>query len=151
MHWPRSLFGRLLGISVLTTLAALLFAGLSIGGVLEQFVMRGLDAQLDAQVLVLARAVRPDGTLDPVKTVTLPAFAQAGSGWSWQVDGAGRTVRSDPADTPSADPRPPELRHDRHGPPDGPSPGDGRDGAGRRLHLRQLTVATAAWDEVFSR
>ena len=148
MRWPRSLFGRLLGISVLTTLAALLFAGVSIGGVLERFVMRGLDAQLDAQVLILARAIRPDGTLDPVKTVTLPAFADTGSGWSWQVEAQGRMIRSDAADVAlagPAPPRPPEMRHDRHHLDDnGLTPGDGRDGAGRRLHFRQLTVATAS-------
>jgi len=59
---PRSLFGRLLGVATLTTIAALVFAAFSIGHVLERFVIHGLDQQLDAQIGILAKAVRTDGT-----------------------------------------------------------------------------------------
>ncbi len=69
---PRSLFGRMLAISAISTIFALLFAGVTIGHVLERFVMRGLDERLDAQVMVLAQAVRPDGTLDRTRAVDLP-------------------------------------------------------------------------------
>ncbi len=84
---PRSLFGRLLGIAALTTLAALAFAAVVIGHVLERFVIHGLDQQLDAQIGILAKAVRPNGTLDQAQIISLPAFDEAGSGWSWQVAG----------------------------------------------------------------
>ncbi len=102
---PRSLFGRMLVIAGLSTGLALLFAGVTISHVLERFVTRGLDERLDAQVAVLARAVRPDATLDRTRAVDLPEFGKPGSDWSWQVEGpAGRfdsgTTRPLPPITP---------------------------------------------------
>ena len=82
---PRSLAGRLLGIATLTTLAALAFAAFSIGHVLERFVIQGLDQQLDAEVTMLARAMRSDGTLDRARVVDLPVFDTPGEGWGWRV------------------------------------------------------------------
>ncbi|WP_241127467.1 sensor histidine kinase [Novosphingobium terrae] len=74
---------------MLTTLAALAFAAFTIGHVLERFVVHNLDTQLDTQISVLVRAVRPDGTLDTARVVNLPLFDNAGSGWGWRVDGSG--------------------------------------------------------------
>ncbi|RZM33197.1 MAG: sensor histidine kinase, partial [Sphingomonas sp.] len=62
----------MLAIAALSTGIALLFAGVTIGHVLERFVTRGLDERLDAQVAVLARAVRPDGSLDQTRAIDLP-------------------------------------------------------------------------------
>ena len=154
---PRSLFGRMLVIAALSTGFALLFAGITIGNVLERFVMRGLDERLDAQVAVLARAVRPDATLDRTRAVDLPDFGVPGSDWSWQVEGpAGLvdsgTIRPLPPTTPPA-PRsaPPNPRPDPERPrppgPGGPEdrqihPGDTRDRSGQRLHSRTLDVTT---------
>ncbi|UZK65142.1 sensor histidine kinase [Sphingomonas sp. M1-B02] len=139
--WPRSIFGRLLAVAGLAILAALLFASVAIGHVLERFVMRGLDDRLDAQVELLARAVRPDGTLDPARAVSLADFAEPGSGWIWQVDGPkGGQWRSSAA--PEAVillPRGPQRRGDR-----GPRPGEGRDALGRMLHSRSFTLDTPA-------
>lgn len=149
---PRSLFGRLLGIAALTTLAVLAFAGLAIGHVLERFVTRGLDQQLDAQVEVLARAVRRDGSLDATRAISLPAFDEPDSGWGWRVDGPAGAwshgARLDAAHLPDM-PDPP-FGPDRHGlspnhpPPGHPRPGDGRDEAGDPVHFRQIAVDTAA-------
>ncbi|MBC3941567.1 HAMP domain-containing sensor histidine kinase [Sphingomonas albertensis] len=161
---PRSLFGRMLVIAGLSTGFALLFAGITIGNVLERFVMRGLDERLDAQVAVLARAVRPDATLDRTRAVDLPDFGLPGSDWSWQVEGpAGRvdsgTTRPLPPITPPAPkPAPPidaaplTPRPDPEGPPRPPGPGgredhalhagDTRDRSGERLHSRTLDVTT---------
>lgn len=61
---PRSLYGRLLVTALLATLAALAFAAFAIGAVLDRFVMHGLDERLDAQIAVLAQALRPDGSVD---------------------------------------------------------------------------------------
>jgi len=147
---PRSLFGRMLVIAGLSTGLALLFAGITIGNVLERFVMRGLDERLDAQVAVLARAVRPDATLDRTRAVDLPDFGVPGSDWSWQVEGpAGRvdsgTTRPLPPIKPPAQrpdpgrPRPPGPR----GPEDQAlHAGDTRDPSGERLHSRTLDVTT---------
>ena len=87
---PRSLFGRLLSIATLTTLAALAFAAITIGHVLERFVIHGLDQQLDAQIGILARAVRPDGTLDPARVTDRARRARRGASrstsasWRWR-------------------------------------------------------------------
>ena len=150
---PRSLFGRLLAIGGLSTLVALLLASLAIGHVLERFVMRGFDDRLDAQLIVLARAVRPDGSLDPARAIDLPGYGEAGSGWVWQVDGTGgRRWRSSP-DTARLDTRPaaPPMREPPHAPPEERpdrrerfAPAEGRGGHGERLHFRTLTVASAA-------
>lgn len=145
--WPRSLFGRLLAIAAVTTIAALAFAGFAIGHVLERFVMRGLDQQLDAQVMVLARAVRPDGTLDRARAISLPAFEAAESGWGWRVDGpAGHWASGAGFALPAPSPPGRERGGPDHEAPDGarPRPGEGSDAAGRRAHLRQITLATPA-------
>ncbi|PZO72177.1 MAG: histidine kinase [Sphingomonas taxi] len=161
---PRSLFGRMLVIAGLSTGLALLFAGITIGNVLERFVMRGLDERLDAQVAVLARAVRPDATLDRTRAVDLPDFGVPGSDWSWQVEGpagrfdSGTTLPLPPITPPAPKPAPPidaaplTPRPDPEGPPRPPGPGgredhalhagDTRDRSGERLHSRTMDVTT---------
>lgn len=153
-RWFASLRGRLLLIAAASTLAALLFAGFAIGHVLERVVMRGLDERLDAQVRILAQAVRPDGTLDPARAIDLPDFGRPGSGWSWRVDGpAGhRTSAAGAPDLPAI--RPPDDRGPRrdHAGPDGAPrhdddgirPGEIEAPSGQRLHARQTIVATPA-------
>ncbi|WP_235525791.1 sensor histidine kinase [Sphingomonas sp. Leaf34] len=162
---PRSLFGRMLVIAALSTGLALLFAGVTIGHVLERFVTRGLDERLDAQVAVLARAVRPDGTLDRTRAIDMPEFGVAGSDWSWHIDGPAGRVDSgtaaplpQPATPPAPaapapvtvplplPPAPPQDVRDRPG-PGGPDAhqlraGDTRDRSGDRLHSRTLDVPT---------
>jgi signal transduction histidine kinase len=143
---PSSLAGRLFATATLTLVAALAFAAFAIGHVLERFVIHGLDQQLDAQIGVLARAVRPDGTLDPARAVDLPEFDRPGSGWSWRVEGAagrwqhGASLDPDPA--PARPVRPDGPREERRPPLPAPIPGDGHDGSGRPVHFRQLTVET---------
>ena len=146
---PRSLFGRLLGISALTTIAALAFAAFSISHVLERFVIRGLDQQLDAEVQMLARAVRLDGTLDQARIVNLPAFEAAGEGWGWRVESPkGQWAGGDAIDAqpvPTSPPLPPSPRHEeRERERSGPHPGDGTATSGERVHFRQLSVPTSA-------
>ncbi|WP_442679071.1 ATP-binding protein [Sphingomonas sp. ASY06-1R] len=142
---PRSLFGRLLGTAVIAILAALLFAGFAIGHVLEHFVMQGLDERLDAQIDVVARAVRRDGTIDARRAVDLPPFDQPGSGWSWQVRAPGGVLRSRSIGTADitrpAPPGPPPFP--MSGPIESqPHPFEGRDPSGLTIHGRALTVNT---------
>ncbi|MES2421907.1 MAG: HAMP domain-containing sensor histidine kinase [Pseudomonadota bacterium] len=153
----------MLVIAGLSTALALLFAGVTISHVLERFVTRGLDERLDAQVAVLARAVRPDATLDRARAVDLPEFGEPGSDWSWQVEGpAGRfdsgTTRPLPPITPPAPksappieamPSAPQPDPGRPHPPGPGGPedhalhaGDTRDRSGNRLHSRTMDVAT---------
>ncbi|GGA34895.1 ATP-binding protein [Sphingomonas psychrolutea] len=97
---PRSLYGRLLATALIATLAALAFAAFSIGAVLERFVMRGLDDRLDAQIAVLAQAVRPDGGIDRRRLILAAPYDDPRGGWGWRIDAAGRTTAS---------PAPPDL------------------------------------------
>jgi signal transduction histidine kinase len=150
---PRSLTGRLLVTAGIAITIALVFAGLAIGHVLERFVMHGLDDRLDAQIAVVARSVKPDGKLDPALATDLPPYDQAGSGWAWEVNGPDRTLRS--ASLGSADlPLPPDWNrrpfwereahdHEHRADPDRPRPLDGFDSAGRPIHYRIATIATA--------
>ncbi len=148
---PRSLTGRLLVTAGIAMALALLMAGLAIGQVLERFVMHGLDERLDAQIAVVMRAVKPDGTLDPTRATDLPPFDAPGSGWAWEVIAPGRTLRSGslgPADLLLPPDRwrgpPSEGFHRRH-PWDDPlraRPLDGFDGSGRPLHYRFIDLQT---------
>jgi len=82
----RSIRGRLLVAGLLFTGAALVIASLSIGGVLDRFVRRGLDDRLDAQISLLLRGVRADGTLDREKLEEIGPFTQYRRGWNWRID-----------------------------------------------------------------
>jgi signal transduction histidine kinase len=149
---PRSLTGRLLVTAGIAMTMALLLAGFAIGRVLERFVMHGLDERLDAQIAVVARAVRPDGTIDPARAPDLPPFDAPGSGWAWEVVAPGRTLRSGslgqaglalPPDRGRGDPIGGGFH--RHGPwsdPARPYPLDGVDASGRPLHYRILDMPT---------
>jgi len=146
---PRSLFGRLLAIAAVSTLAALAFAGFAIGHVLERFVMTGMDQRLDAQVLVLARAVRADGTVDAARAIDLPPFGVAGSGWVWRIDGPGGVVRTSGAGVMPAmliddrgPPRPPGRRDDDGGPH--LRAGEVRDAGHGGVHYRRVILPTTA-------
>ncbi|BCA64226.1 hypothetical protein HMP09_3460 [Sphingomonas sp. HMP9] len=149
----------MLAIAALSTGIALLFAGITIGHVLERFVTRGLDERLDAQVAVLARAVRPDGSLDRSRAIDLPEFGEPDSGWSWQVDGpAGRVASGTtppptvvrPATINSPPPAPTPQRAGERPRPPGPlgpddhriHPGEARDHSGERLHSRTMDITT---------
>ena len=161
---PRSLYGRLLATALIATLAALAFAALTIGAVLDRFVMRGLDDRLDAQIAVLAEAVRPDGSIDRSRLILAAPYDDPHGGWGWRIDAAGRTIASPappnlaamrtpwtgmplPPPVLGDGPVPPrpndqtERGHDRQ--PDRTQALDWRDGSGRR-HARSLTLATPA-------
>lgn len=148
LRLPRSLFARLLGIAAITTIAALAFAAVSIGHVLERFVIHGLDQQLDAQIGAIASAVSPDGRLDQARVVSLPAFAEPGSGWGWQVDGPRGEHRALGAEIDAERLAAPSRHHrrgsDRDENGDRPRPGDARAISGEAVHFRQLAVRTTA-------
>jgi signal transduction histidine kinase len=150
---PRSLTGRLLVTAGIAITVALFLSALAIGHVLERFVLHGLDERLDAQIAVVARSVKPDGTLEPSLAIDLPPFDAPGSGWAWEVIGRQQTLRSGslgPADLPL----PPDFSRLRsHGADRGhhhpwddpmrPRPLDGADASGRPVHYRILTLPTA--------
>jgi signal transduction histidine kinase len=140
---PRSLAGRLLGISVLTTIAALVFAAFTIGHVLERFVIRSLDQQLAAESAMLVRAIRPDGTIDPARIVDLPMFAAPERGWGWQVvSPRGRWVGGDMLDLS----RPRLLPGHRPDAPGGGMPGEAVTRSGEPVHTREWTLPGADGD-----
>lgn len=144
---PRSLHMRMLLLSGMTTLLALLVAGWAITGVLERFVIGGLDQRLDSEIALMASAVGKDGRIDmQLLDQRLGAF-DASPGWRWRIVGPDGAIGS--ADFP-------DLAVGRPGPPPpgGPEaepPGaderrlrslDGarHDGAG--IHARKLNIQT---------
>lgn len=153
---PRSLYGRLLLASLVATAAALFFAAITISSVLEQFVIRGLDQRLDAQIAVLTAAVRPDGRIDRSRIIALPVDRpERGGGWWIERQGRfaiGSLPQAEIAALTAPAGRPPPPPHHRrgereHGPGDDDAPRpdrfDGRIGA-HMYHGRRLSVPTAA-------
>ncbi|MBJ6122775.1 sensor histidine kinase [Sphingomonas mollis] len=149
---PRSMQGRLFALSLLATLVALLIAAWGIAGVLERFVVAGIDQRLDAEIALLASAVDGDGRIDRTRIEARRGVMQSGGGWRWRIEtprGAmGSTDLPALADGP---PGPPGLhgpRDDRRDGPDGPDGEpraiDGQTEQGVRLHARRYTIATAA-------
>ena len=139
---PRSLYGRLLASAALFIIIALVVAGLSIGQVLERFVMRGLDQRLDAQIVLLARAVGEDGRVDPARVVDAPPFDRPGSEWAWQIRTPTIELKSASLEG-HAMPIPalrPRIEH-RHRRAD-PQPVDGVSADRDTIHFRVLTIAT---------
>lgn len=106
---PRSIRGRLLAGALIFTGAALLFASLAIGQVLDRYVRRSLNERLDAQIALLLRGLRPDGTVDRALLTEIGPFTQHDRGWGWRIDSPGGPVTS-AAIIPPEPPRP--------GPPD---------------------------------
>lgn len=92
--FPQSIRARLLLGAIVFTGIALLFATLSIGEVLERFVRRGLNERLDAQIALLARGVRPDGSIDRSLIEQIAPFTQHDRGWAWRIEGAGQVISS---------------------------------------------------------
>lgn len=170
---PRSLTGRLVVTAAVTIVLALALAAVSIGHVLGRFVMHDLDGRLDTQIVLLVRAVRPDGTVNPAALVDLPPFDRAGSGWAWEIlapGGSWRSASLGPAELPlprgwrdMRPPPPPLPEPPPHPPWDGqlpppgdlflppetggaippPHPLDGRDATGRWLHYRITSLPTS--------
>jgi len=141
---PRSLYGRLLASAALFITIALVVAGVSIGRVLERFVMQGLDDRLDAQITLLARSVRPDGSIDARQVIDVPPFDQPGLGWAWQIRARDQTLRS--ASLGNAEMPVPLVRrfpmpgHERR-----PiAPADGETSSGKDIHFRIATLDSPA-------
>lgn len=93
--YPKSIRGRLMLTGVLFTAVALIAASLMIGQFLDRFVRRGLDERLDAQIALLVRAVRPDGSIDRDMLQEVGPFTQHRRGWAWRVDAPTGTFSSE--------------------------------------------------------
>lgn len=92
--YPKSIRGRLLVTGVVFTAVALIAASLMIGQFLDRFVRRGLDERLDAQIALLVRAVRPDGSIDRDMLQEVGPFTLHRRGWAWRVDAPTGTFSS---------------------------------------------------------
>lgn len=140
---PRSLHMRMLLLSGVAILLALITAGWAITGVLERFVVGGLDQRLDSEIALLAGTVDTDGHIDRVLLNQRLGAFDAGPGWRWRIVGPNGTLGS--VDFPDLAPGPP-------GPPPGGDPREENDGRlrplegasddGMRVHARTLTLAT---------
>lgn len=156
----RSLYRRLLMLSLVATLAALGVAGVVIGGVLERFVTATLDERLADKLGALSAAVKKDGSLDPAYVMRFDTSVARDADWRveapggtigsamvnghWRI-GYGTDQRLGPIAGYASRRRPP------HGPLPPPSPEseplaahpfDGRLRDGERVHGRWETVPT---------
>ncbi|WP_343044422.1 ATP-binding protein [Sphingomonas hominis] len=143
---PGSLFGRMFALSLLTTLVALVFAGVAIGGVLQRFVTQSVDARLRDRLAALESAVHRDGTIDPAAITRVTARFPRDEPWQIETPagvrlGAGNLSEEAPAlARPAAPPR------GHSGPTPAPlddvQPFDARMPAGERVHGLASTLMT---------
>lgn len=135
-----SLRTRMVVLSALVTLVALGLAGWTMAGVLDRVVTGGVDQRLDAQLAVLASAVRGDGSVDRDRLAARQGALAAGPGWRWRIEGPRETLGS--ADLPALRPPfPGPAEAERAAWP--PAPLDGEDAEGR-IHGRRLVVESSA-------
>ena len=153
---PRSLFGRLLALSLAATLAALAVAGVAIGGVLERFATGTVDARLADRMLALGTAIRSDGTIDAAALARIEARIPRHEPWRIDAPGGSAGTRRDDGvlavsfdDDPRFRDRPQPPRGHR-GPPDilpaGVRPFDAALTRGPEVHGLISTVSTPAGD-----
>lgn len=147
MRWlPRSLQARMLSLSAIATVCALLLAGGIIAGVLGRFVMAGIDRRLDSQVALLAAAVTSDGDVDRARLRQQATALEDERSWRWQI--VTPTAVIGPEDFPQlSDPAPPPA------PPQPPAGAttpvqarlhsvEGRDAKSETVHARRLVINT---------
>lgn len=138
---PRSLFGRLFASSLLATLAALVLAGVAIGGVMQRFVTAGIDGRLSDRVAALQSAVRADGTLDRTQLEQVSARIEGDA--PWRIDPpSGATIGTAALRIEVERPRPPFPP----GPLDRPRGGEPFEGwrGDERVHGLSAVVDTDA-------
>lgn len=149
---PRSIRGRLVLGALVFTGAALLFASLSIGHVLDRYVRRSLNERLDAQIALLLRGVRADGVVDRALLTEIGPFTQHDHGWGWRIATPGGIVTSAQIIPPEPPPPPGPPPPGPAGSPLPPGPGRSardrldrpRDGDASGRYYRSLTRTTAA-------
>ncbi|MBN8816255.1 MAG: HAMP domain-containing histidine kinase [Sphingomonas sp.] len=136
-------------LSGVATLLALVVAGWAIAGVLERFVVEGLDRRLDAELSLLASSVDANGRVDRSRLEQRISAFEQGPGWRWRVVGPVGTIGS--ADFPALDlgpPRPPHAPEGRRPENGGKRIGalEGSETDGSRVHARQVTIRSARGD-----
>lgn len=151
MRLPRSIHGRMILISGVAILAALLLAGWALASALEGIVTRGLDQRLDSEIAVLAAAVDPQGRVDRDRIATRRGLLEPEPGWRWRIAGPDGVIGSGDF-PPLAAPHPPGPAPIAGGPPpappppggvDQPHPADGRTEQGVRVHARQVAIPSS--------
>lgn len=95
MRAPGSLAGRLTWAAVILVGIALIVAGTGIGLALHRFVRGQIDQRLDAEIASLHAVLEPSGDgISLSRRLDGPPFDRPGSGWYWQVTGAGQPLTS---------------------------------------------------------
>jgi len=145
---PRSLFGRMFALSLLATLAALVIAGVAIGGVLQRFVTENVDARLRDRLTALESAVRTNGTLDPALIARVTQRFPPGEPWQVAQPSGARlgTPDLDADDRPRRDQAPGPLPAPEQPamPADDAQPFDGRVRDVGRVHGLTTTLDSAS-------
>ncbi|WP_179562864.1 sensor histidine kinase [Sphingomonas sp. R3G8C] len=141
-----SLRARMLALSAVATVVALGIAGWSVAGILTHFVTEGLDQRLDAQIALMAGAVRDDGTIDRTRIEQRIGIMTLRPEWRWRIIGPDGEIGS--TDFPALDPAPPPPPGEPRPPagllpaPSLPVPREGMAGEGH-VHARQAVISTS--------
>lgn len=151
----KSIHGRMILISGLAILGALLLAGWGLAGTLERIITQGLDRRLDSELAILASAVDSQGRIDRARIANRRGLLEAEPGWRWRIAGPDGVLASGDF-PPLAEPHPPlPGAPGEHGPPGPPppnaapapiappQPAEGRTEQGVRVHARQVTIPSA--------
>lgn len=142
---PRSLQVRMLLVSAVATLLALVLAGAVMAGLLGRFVTEGLDRRLDAQLLVLASVVDGEGRVDRARLTQRVAAFGSDPGWQWRIKGPDGAIGAADVPTPPAGPPTPPAPPAPPAPA-GPHPVEAKAADGGALHARTITITTRRGD-----
>lgn len=140
--WPRSIRGRMLALSVVAGMVALVLAAMATTGILTRVVTDGIDRRLDAQIALLASSVAADGRIDAARLAAVRPALEAGPGWDWRIAGPGGVTASDTFLL--APDEGPVRHHDR------PRTRRGRGPDGAPLHAREVMLAAGGGRVVLS-
>lgn len=132
----------MLALSAIATLLAMAIAGAAIFGVLERFVAQGLDRRLDAELSLVATAVRADGKVDRLRLAQIAPALEADRGWRWRIVAPRESVSSPDFPILTSPPDGPERFDGPHRNEERARPVGGRDPEGRDVRARMLTLAS---------
>ncbi|MBD8677657.1 sensor histidine kinase [Sphingomonas sp. CFBP 13720] len=89
---PRSIHGRMLALSAVTTLVALIVAFMVLGGVLGRFATDNVDRRLNDRLRLMGALVRTDGTIDRALLDRPNVETAFAADAAWRIDAPGGSI-----------------------------------------------------------
>ncbi len=92
MKMPRSIHGRMLALSAVTTVVALIVAFMVLGGVLGRFATDNVDRRLNDRLRLMGALVRTDGTIDRALLDRPNVETAFAADAAWRIDTPGGSI-----------------------------------------------------------